>query len=244
MKPQCKLGQGFGANAVATYKGNGLKGHTGIDNQCGHGTPINSYWDKEYVYKVLTKENPANDGSGFTGIFTIVEQDGRVFEFLYGHCDPQPNLLGTTLTKNQFIAREGNNGEVYSGKDGNLRITLEMQKAGDIRGAHRHDQARELRKDTSIQPNTIYLTALGGGHLYLNGFFYAIVNYDNGYNGCYDWTIPVTKPDVKPVATTASNQHVADFLEALTKFQVAEGISPAPRVGPKTTASLKKYKLM
>lgn len=230
-------GQAFGANAVTTYTENKLKGHTGIDNQCGHGTPINSYWDKEYVYKVLTRENPANDGSGFTGIFTIVEQDGKCFEFLYGHCDPNPGLLGTTITKNQFIGREGNNGEVYSGKDGNLRITLEMQKAGDTRGAHRHDQARELRKDKTIQPNTHYLTSLGGGHFNYNGYFYAIPNYDNGYNGCFDWTKDISKISATP-------KHVTDFLTALTEFQKAEKITPYPKVGKLTTAALKKYNLI
>ena len=74
MKPQCKITQPFGANALTTYAQGGLKGHTGIDNSCGYGTPIYSYYDNEYVYKVLTKENPANDGSGFTGVFTLVEQ--------------------------------------------------------------------------------------------------------------------------------------------------------------------------
>jgi hypothetical protein len=229
MKTQCTPGQGFGGNDVATYKAGGLLGHTAIDNQCGYGTPINSYWDKEYVYKVLTKENPANDGSGFTGIFTIVEQDGVVFEFLYGHCDPNPGLLGTTLTKNQFIGREGNNGEVYSGVDGNLRITLEMQKSGDTRGAHRHDQARMLRKDTSIQPNTRYLTTLGGGYLYLNGYFYAIPNYDNGYNGCFDWT------------KLGEDTPFTRLQKALYDFQVSEGIKPYQLVGPQTKKALNKY---
>jgi len=185
MKTQCTITQGLADNATATYKNNGLIGHTGIDSSCGYGTPINSYWDKEYVYKVLTRENPANDGSGFTGIFTIVEQDGKCFEFLYGHCDPNPGLLGTTITKNTFIGREANNGEVYSG---GTRITLEMQQAGSRLGTHRHDQARLLRKDKVNNSTDKYLSALGGGFLYLNGFFYAIPDYNNGLNGCFDWT--------------------------------------------------------
>ena len=110
---QCKISQPFGGNATATYVAGGLKGHTGIDSSCSHGSPIYSIWEKEYVYKVLTKDNPANDGSGFTGVFTIVEQDGKVFEFLYGHCDPSPALLGKTIKKGEIIGTEGNNGEVY-----------------------------------------------------------------------------------------------------------------------------------
>lgn len=69
-----------------------------------------------------------------------------------------------------------------------------MQKSGDTRGTHRHDQARELRKDTTIQPNTRYLSSLGGGHFFFNDCFYAIPNYNNGLNGCFDWT----KKDEKP----------------------------------------------
>lgn len=214
MTPQCKVGQGFGENATATYAASGLKGHTAQDHSCGYGSIINSYWDKEYVYKVLTKENPSNDGSGFTGVFTIVEQDGKIFEFLYGHCNPSPNLLGKTITKGTVIGTEANNGEVYSG---GLRITLEMQKAGDTRGSHRHDQARELRKDLTVQPNTNYLSALGGGIMYLDGYFLAIPNYKNGYNGCYDWTKTTTPevPVIKPITT---------FMEAVQKYQIESGI--------------------
>ncbi len=213
MKTQCNITQGLADNATATYKNSGLIGHTAIDSSCGHGSPINSYWNKEYVYKVLTKENPANDGSGFTGIFTIVEQDSKCFEFLYGHCDPNPNLLGKTITKNTFIGREGNNGEVYSG---GVRITLDMQKSGDTRGSHRHDQARELRKDKIKQSDTAYLSALGGGDLYLDGFFYAIPYYHNGLNGCFDWT----KLSDAPVK---ENSFVA-FLTSVQKYQIENGI--------------------
>lgn len=38
--------------------------------------------------------------------------------------------------------------------------------------------------------------------------------------------------------------HVNDFIESLNKFQVAEGITPAPIIGPKTTLSLKKYGIL
>lgn len=218
MKTQCPITQGLADNATATYKNSGLIGHTGIDSSCGYGTPINSYWDKEYVYKVLTRENPANDGSGFTGIFTIVEQDGKVFEFLYGHCDPNPGLLGKTITKNTFIGREANNGEVYSG---GVRVTLEMQQAGSHLGSHRHDQARELRKDTSIQANTRYLSSLGGGHFFFNDCFYAIPNYNNGLNGCFDWT---KLPDVPQAPTPVKEDKFVAFLTSVQKYQLESGI--------------------
>jgi hypothetical protein len=217
MKTQCTITQGVGENATATYKNSGLIGHTAIDSSCGYGSAINSYWDKEYVYKVLTKENPANDGSGFTGIFTIVEQNGICFEFLYGHCNPEPNLLGKTITKGTMIGTEANNGEVYTN---GMRITLEMQKAGDKRGTHRHDQARLLRKDVLNNPTDKYLSALGGGFLYLNGFFYAIPDYHNGLNGCFDWT----KMDEPKPVLEQPEPSLLSFLKAVQIYQVKNGI--------------------
>lgn len=233
MKTQCEITQGFGANANPSYVSGGLKGHTAFDHSCGYGSIINSYWDKEYVYKILTKESPANDGSGFTGVFTIVEQDGKCFEFLYGHCNPQPNLLGTVITKGTIIGTEANNGQVYSGGE---RITLNMQRAGDTRGTHRHDQAKLLRKDKNIQPDTNYLSSLGGGMFNYNGYFYAIPNYSNGFAGCYDWTQTTT-----PVAIPGLPQHFVDFQSALKTFQTKEGFKAYPLVGELTKKALNKY---
>lgn len=193
MKPKYKITQLFGANANPSYKTGGLKGHTGVDSDGGYGSLVQSYWDEEYVYKVLTIENPANDGSGFTGVFTIVEQDGKVFEFLYGHCNPSV-VVGSILTKGSVVGTEANNGEVYVGQE---RITLSMQKAGDHRGSHRHDQARELRKDKIIQRDTTYITGMGGGIYSKDGFYYAVPNHKNGYNGCYDWTKTVDDSKLK-----------------------------------------------
>lgn len=229
----CKETQPFGGNATATYRAGGLLGHSGRDFDCGHGSDIYAYWGNEYVYKVLTKENPANDGSGFTGVFTICEKDGEVFEFLYGHCDPLPNLVGKTLNKGDLLGKQSNNGEVYSN---GVRITLEMQKAGDTRGTHRHDQKRILRKDKSIQPNTRYISALGGGY-YFDGSFYAIPFYDNGYNGCVDFKIDETEsPFIK-------------LMKAVKDFQLSEGIRDFAnennlakiRIGNKTLNAIRKY---
>ena len=43
---------------------------------------------------------------------------------------------------------------------------------------------------------------------------------------------------------TGQPKHVTDFLVALNNFQKAENIPPAPRIGPATTASLKKFSIM
>jgi hypothetical protein len=246
MQPECTIGQGFGGNATATYKAGGLLGHTGIDNDCGFGSLIHSYWDSEYVYKVLTKDHPSNDGTGFTGVFTIVEQNGVCFEFLYGHCNPSPDLLGKTITKGTVIGTQANNGEVYSG---GVRITLEMQKAGDTRGTHRHDQARLLKKVPTVDGTSKYLSALGGGYLYLNGFFYLIPDYNNGYNGCFDWTKPFgTTSTSSPTGIVGGSDKFIAMQKAILDFQLSEGIrdyANAPlkdvKIGNKTLRAIKKY---
>lgn len=178
----CITTQKFGSNST----------HCGVDIDCTHGSPIYSRFEQEYVYKVLTKEKPSNDGTGFTGIFTIIDNGIEVFEFLYGHCNPNVTV-GQNLTLGTTIGTQSNNGEVYSN---GVRITLEMQQKGDTRGTHGHDQKRILRKDKNIQPNTRYITDSNGAFFFKDGFYYAIPYYNNGYNGCVDWTLPVFTRDL------------------------------------------------
>ena len=241
MKPQCNITQPFGANATITYVKGGLKGHTGVDSSCGFGSPIQALWGNEYVYKVLTKDSPSNDGTGFTGVFTIIDNGTECFEFLYGHCNPSVKI-GDILQKGQVLGTEANNGEVYFG---NERITLDMQKNGDIRGHHRHDQARKLKKDVFIQPNTSYLDKVGGGKLFLNGGYFAIPDYFNGYNGCYNW-VTDTQP-VAPVKPAPVDTPFITYQKAKLAYQVSKGITDfvgAPldiiKEGPKTITAMRK----
>lgn len=80
-----------------------------------------------------------------------------------------------------------------------------------------------------------------GIHEVVNGMD---INMDNGFNGGVD---PVKGWDgtyPKDYVSTSIPKHVTDFLTALTVFQKAEGIVPYPMIGKKTTASLKKYKII
>ena len=205
---------------------------------------ILSYFDEEYVYKVLTPENPANDGSGFTGIFTIVDNGIEVFEFLYGHCDPSVKV-GDVIKKGQIIGTEANHGEVYT-NGGALRITLEMQKAGDTRGAHRHDQKRLLEKIKTFKAGRKYISAPTGEAYFKDGHWYAIRNYDNGYSGCVNWLLPLFQRDLFLGCSGYDVLCLQNFLKArgylqieetteyfgmktkaaVTAFQKANGISP------------------
>ncbi len=253
MITECKVQQGFGGNATATYKASGLKGHSGTDETCGYGSPIHCYHNSAYVYKVLDEQNPSNDGSGFTGVFTIVENELEVFEFLYGHCDPTCSV-GQNLALGDVVGTEANHGEVYSG---GVRITLEMQKAGDKRGSHRHNQKRILRKDKTLLPSTNYLLDKNG-YFYYKGFFYAVPYYSNGFNGCVDWTLPLFNRNLS-IGMSGYDVLVlqrflrwkgfftgecTDFfgpktLSAVMAFQRANGLSPAAGfVGSLTRAKI------
>lgn len=183
---KCSLAQIFGANANPSYKGVGLKGHTGFDDMCGFGSLIHSPFDM-VVYKVLTKDAPAHDGSGFTGVFGIVDNGIETFEYLVGHCNPIV-AAGQFIKAGDTIGTEANHGTVYQG---DLQITLAMQAKGDQRGHHRHNQKRPVMKVLQTSPNFRYLdnySDLPAGSIYHdhNGFYYQIWDYNNGYNGCID----------------------------------------------------------
>jgi len=225
MKPCCTIGQQFGrinsANKIV---------HTGIDHSCGFGSKIEVTWGNEYVYKVLTKENPSNDGTGFTGVFTIVDNGIEVFEFLYGHCNPSVTV-GQILALGDTVGTEANNGEVYSG---GVRITLDMQRNGDKRGTHRHDQKRILRKDKKIIPGISYITDRNG-IFQKDGFYYAIPYHKNGLSGCVDWTLPLLTSDLYLGRVGYDVLILQRILKKLGFLQIDECTD---FFGPKTLASV------
>lgn len=250
----CYKGQGFSQNLNTSYKGEGLIGHTGEDWSCGFGTPIHSLFDG-YVYKVLTVEHPSNDGSGFTGVFMIVDDGKEMFEWLVGHCNPSVPA-GTWVKKGDIIGTEANHGDVYSG---NIQITLAMQAAGDERGAHRHYQKRPIWKSkTMSQPALSAYNDLGGTYRDDQGYYYPIWNYYNGFNGCVDPSKPVFTRDlwlgntgydvfvlqrvltVLGLFTVDTTGYFGPItLAAVSKYQKIYGISPiAGYFGTKTRAAV------
>lgn len=188
----CYIGQGFGENMNPSYKDGGLKGHSGVDQNCGFGSPIYSQ-HSGIAYKVLTKSHPANDGTGFTGVFMIVDDGIECFEWLVGHCDPVVTE-GQKIEKGELIGFEANHGTVFSG---NMQITLAMQQAGDTRGSHRHTQKRPVRPMRMAAG--IMLSSFGNGNQPYrspDGFYYQIIDFFNGYNGCVDPYAPVFLRDL------------------------------------------------
>lgn len=177
---QCTEGQGFGKNFNPSYHDGGLIGHTAIDESCGYGTEIHSYVAGD-VYSIYSVEHPASDG--YTAIFTIVNTPLETFEWSVGHVSRIDVKPGDTIKVGQVIGAEGNHGVVYSG---NILITPAMQAAGDHRGAHRHVQKRPVMKVKKTSGHMLQNSQ--GTYRDIDGNYYQIYAYDNGFNGCVDWT--------------------------------------------------------
>lgn len=188
---KCTRSQGFGLNLVNFYAQAGQTGHTGVDDSCGYGSKI--YALKEaIVYKILDDQHPANDGSGYWGIFMIAkEPDGRLTEWQIGHCSKIYVKPGDIVKPWDIIGEEGNKGRVA--QDG-VEITKAMQDAGDRRGSHRHYNKKYLVKLTEeardVHRGQI-LTVFSKNwppEFYRDeeGYTYGVVDYYNGYNGGVD----------------------------------------------------------
>jgi peptidoglycan hydrolase-like protein with peptidoglycan-binding domain len=174
---ECVISQGFGVNP-AVYAP--LAGHTGIDEGKGYGTAIHTPVDM-HVYKVLTVVHPSNDGSGFTGVFGIVDDGIELYELLIGHGDPSVTM-GQDVKAGDVIGTEANHGEVFQG---GVQITLAEQAAGDHRGSHRHFQKRPVYKSqTKNQPALSAYNDEAGTYRDTEGNYYPIWDYNNGFNGC------------------------------------------------------------
>lgn len=246
----CNIAQLFGGNSVSVYADGGLLGHPGIDIHCGYGTDIFAPFDMN-VYSVIGTDSPLLGPQGYTQVGALVETPLETFEWLIGHCDPscQPGLV----KKGEKIATEANHGPVW---DGNTPITLEMQRSGDKRGAHRHYQKRPLIKVTSTNIFGVYLNAYGY-YKDSQGFFYKVYNPGNGYNGCVDWSQPLFTKNLglfstgyevlllqralvlEGYATFAPTGYFGLLTRAaVQKYQTAKGLEPVGYTGPLTRQAL------
>ena len=240
----CGLTQSFGANYNPSYSQDGLKGHTGTDVNCGYGTDILSPYDG-YVYKILAP----NANYDYTAVFILVDDGIQCFEFSCGHMSEISVREGDTVVKGQSLGKEGNYGKTYSW---DTEITAEMKRNGDHRATHRHYQQRPVEKLSSIAIGANqYLTKLDGG-LFIKGFYYRIWDYNNGYHGCRDITLPIFTENLyfgvkgyevyclqRKIGVDATGYFGNKTLKAVKDYQQKNGISPTfGFVGSKTRALL------
>lgn len=178
--PESLITQRFGDNANPLYAGEGLKGHTAFDYGVAYGTPIPNCIENSFVYSFLNKENP--DLTRYRAVCTMWDDPDTLysFELIYGHCSAIQGVLGSRPKVNEQLASVGNTGDVYSG---NHYVTGAEKAAGSTAGAHLHFQLRQCLRTKTLRNDRQYILD-GNGMLQRNGYFYEVVNYENGYNGC------------------------------------------------------------
>lgn len=169
--------QRFGENATDTYKKQGLISHTGEDYSNGWKSPIKASITGE-VYSTINIDNA--DPLKYRAIFQIIDTPEFSYEVSYGHIHDCFVKKGDVVKVGQVIATEGNWGDVYfNGK----APTLAQREKGA--GSHLHFQVRKCKRVKRRSGTKVYLRH-SNGFLKRNGYYYEVVDYDNGVNGCVD----------------------------------------------------------
>ena len=180
----CRVTQPFGANANESYSKDGLKGHTAIDLVSQYNAPLRASVTGE-VFSVLNKGNP--DPMRYRAVFQIYDDVDYSYEVSYGHCNEIYAEVGKVYQQGEplaGLATEGNTGTCYGGSPVHL-ITREEKLAGSTDGYHCHFQVRKCIRVTKRSKGKTYLRN-SEGFLKRNNFYYEVVDYDLGYNGCVD----------------------------------------------------------
>lgn len=177
--PKTLITQRFGDNANISYSRDGLKGHTAYDWGADWGAAIYNCTKDAYCYSLMHKDNP--DPSLYRAVFMIVETEAGTYEISYGHCSEILAEVGKTYQVGDTIARVGNTGDVFVGEH---EVTKAERLAGSHAGAHLHGpQIRPVRKVPAMNRARHYLSN-ENGPVYRDGFYYEVINFENGYNGC------------------------------------------------------------
>ena len=160
------------------YTSIGIKGHSGIDTSRGWDMPVPCD-NTGYVYKIAYAEkSPSN----WQAVYQLVPDGNNFVEVCYGHLNKVYVSINQTIDEGSYVGSEGNHGYVFSG---GTEITPEMQKQGITLGHHLHTSYRPVKRVAQRKRgNSYYLTNADGSVYKKDGFYYEIINVDNGYNGC------------------------------------------------------------
>lgn len=250
--PRSLITQAFGANANVSYERDGLKGHTSQDWGAAYGAPILNLADDAYCYSTMSKDNP--DPSKYRAVFTLVETETGIYEISYGHCSEIYAVPGQTYKTGDVLALVGNTGTVFAG---NHEVTKAERLAGSKAGAHLHGpQVRPVRKMKIRSSKKQYLSD-GNGLLKIDGFYFEVLDYTNGYNGCvnpepfYVAAVPVPPAPYRwerDLYLGRSGSDVRELQKYLNKhgFVVATSGAGSPGqetdyYGPRTMSAVSRY---
>ena len=178
--PKSAITQRFGENANVSYSRDGLKGHTAYDWGVPYGTAIPNCVKDAYCYSRMHESDP--DLGHYRAVFFIVETETGVYEVSYGHLSEFVAEVGKVYQPGDTIGYIGNTGDVFVGAH---EVTEAEKEAGSHAGAHLHGpQIRVLRKVKQFTKGTERIYSANGQYLKLNGYYFEVPNYNNGYNGC------------------------------------------------------------
>lgn len=176
--------QPFGANANPLYAGDGLKGHTAEDWAFTHGADVLVPADDAYCYAVRNKDNV--DPMKYRAAYFLVPGWNGYSdwsEVSLGHADKILVTPGKTYKRGAKAITAGNTGDVYAGR---RYVTKAEKLKGSIAGTHLHGpQVRPVKRMKNRKSSETYLTD-ANGYFRKDGYYFEVVNYKNGYNGCID----------------------------------------------------------
>lgn len=181
-KGKIEFGFGPGGQGSEEYKNTVGFYHNGVDWKQGFGSPIRSD-NAGMAYKTIAAGFTADNWAA-VHILVPLERHDRFMEIILGHVSAVLVDEGAAVKENQIVALEGNRGLVYSG---GVRITPEMQKGGDKRGSHVHECWRLTQRVKAMRKGQHYLrTKYGDPYMDKQGFYYEIIDNDNGFKGMID----------------------------------------------------------
>lgn len=161
--PKGHVTQGFGENPALYMAAIGMKSHNGIDIVAPWGTPL-------YAVEAGTVCEVKTDPSGYGMHLRFLSESN---EWTYGHLSAIFVKVGDVIKVGQKIANMGNTGFVVS--DVNA-LGFWTKGSNKYSGTHLHLTARKYKlnkKGWSYYPNTPKIT---------------ILDYNNGWNGAYDFS--------------------------------------------------------
>lgn len=175
-KKRIQFGFGNGGLSAQSYKDVVGHYHTGVDYKNGYGESVISD-NFGIVYKI---NRPEASPSGWCGVYYLVPDGTDWVEVCQGHLSKVYVEENDLIQEGDEVGEEGNKGEVYYN---GIRITKEMQEAGDRRGSHVHEQFRPVKSVKKVNSKKHYLNKDGKKYRDLHGNYFEI-KFDNDTNGC------------------------------------------------------------
>jgi len=220
--PLSTVSQKFGENGNSLYAGQGLKGHTTYDFAVPWGTPLRACVDGP-VYSVMHKDDP--DPSQYRAVFQLIENGGVFYEVSYGHMNDIYVAPGQTVKAGDIIGTVGNTGPVYHN---GVAVTKEARLAGSHEGAHLHGpQVRPCRRVKVSSPNSQLLSDGFGVLRDADGYYFEVINYQNGYNGCVTPAL-----FFNGVLAENAQQIISAYTQLISLLKQILGIRTAPPASP------------